>query len=142
MAHFAKVENGIVENVVVVPDEHEHEGNDYLNRLGLDGVWIQASVNTYGGVHRTSGDVVLEGKTTVFGEAIVTGPGLRKNYPEPGYSYDAARDAFIPPKPYESWILDEETCLWNPPPRPTAGSWEWSPKLGEWVDNSKNPASE
>jgi len=96
MAHYAKVENGIVASVLVVPDEHEHDGNEYLNGLGLDGVWLQTSYNTSGGVHSDGGVPV------------------RYNYAGVGYSYDSARDAFIPPMPEEgSWVLNEETCLWE-----------------------------
>jgi hypothetical protein len=95
MAHFAKVEDGLVTDVLVVPDEHEHEGETYLNGLGLDGMWVQTSYNTFGGVHS-------EGKTPV-----------RYNYACIGFTYDPVRDAFIPSMPDDGvWVLDEATCQW------------------------------
>lgn len=84
MAHFAKIENNIVIDVLVVPDEHEHEGQQYLNSLGLEGTWIQTSYNG----------------------------NIRKNYAGIGYTYDKDIDAFIPPKPEAKCYLDEETCQW------------------------------
>jgi hypothetical protein len=89
MAHFAEIdENNIVLQVLVVPDAEEHRGSDYLsNDLGLGGTWIQTSYNAR----------------------------IRKNYAGIGMTYDSTRDAFIPIKYYPSWVLNEETCLWEPP---------------------------
>ena len=107
MAHFAKLGKGnIVERVEVVSNDvatTEQAGVDFLNNLyGTNDIWKQTSYNTYGGVHKLGG--------TPF----------RKNYAGFGYKYDQTRDAFIPPKPYNSWILNEETCLWEAPiPKPT-----------------------
>lgn len=92
MAHFAKVNNGIVEQVIVAEPEFFDTFVD-----SSPGQWIQTSYNTHGGVHANGGTP------------------LRKNYAGIGYSYDAQRDAFIPPKPYASWILNEDTCLWQAP---------------------------
>ena len=118
MAHFAKVENGIVASVLVVSDEDEANGNEYLNGLGLDGVWVQTSYNTAGGVHANGGTP------------------LRYNYAGVGFTYDAVRDAFIPPSPYPSWLLDEATCLWvSPVPYPSEGSWMWDEDAGAWVES-------
>ena len=89
MSHFAKVENGIVTNVIVAEQ-------DYINTLPDVALWVQTSYNTYGGQHPE-------------------GTPLRKNYAGIGFTYDAVRDAFIPPKPYESWVLNEDSCLWNAP---------------------------
>ena len=89
MSHFARVENGIVTQVIVAEQDVIDSG------LFGDG-WIQTSYNTHGGKHP-------EGRP------------LRKNFAGIGFSYDAERDAFIPPKPYESFLLNEETCLWEPP---------------------------
>jgi len=99
MAHFAEVDsNNVVLRVLVVGDDQEHRGQEFLaNDLGLGGTWLKTSYNTQGGVHTLGG--------TPF----------RKNYAGIGYTYDAGRDAFIPPKPFNSWTLDEETCLWNAP---------------------------
>jgi hypothetical protein len=97
MAHFAEInENNIVIRVLVVPDEQQARGQDFLaNDLGLSGKWIQTSYNTRGGVH------------------TLGGTHLRKNYAGIGYTYDESRDAFIPPKPEGNWSLNEETCLWE-----------------------------
>lgn len=84
MAHFARVENGIVTDVLVVPNEFEDYGQEYLNDLGLEGVWIQTSYNN----------------------------NIRKNYAGIGYTYDEERDAFIPPKPEVDCVFDEENCTW------------------------------
>jgi len=95
MAHYAKVENGIVATVVVVPDSHESDGQAFLaDTLGLGGTWLQTSYNTHGNQHP-------EGRP------------LRYNYAAPGFTYDSVRDAFIPPQPDgDGWVLDESTCLW------------------------------
>jgi hypothetical protein len=92
MAHFAKVNNGIVEQVIVAEPEFFDTFVD-----SSPGQWIQTSYNTHGGVH------------------ALGGTPLRKNYAGIGYNYDATRDAFIPPKPYASWLLNEDTCLWDAP---------------------------
>lgn len=99
MAHFAKInENNIVTEVLVVSNSEEHRGQEFLaNDLGLGGTWIKASYNTVAGVHSLGGTP------------------LRKNFPGPGYLYDPIRDAFIPPKPFDSWILDEQSCQWVAP---------------------------
>jgi hypothetical protein len=97
MGHFAKVLDGKVIQVIVAEPEFFETFVD-----SSAGAWIQTSYNTYGGVH-------LNGGTP-----------LRKNYAGVGFTYDAQKDAFIPPKPYESWVLDENTCLWDAPtPMPT-----------------------
>lgn len=92
MAHYAKVENNIVTQVIVAEPE-------FFDTLvdPSEGEWVKTSYNTTKGVH-------LTGKTP-----------LRKNYAGIGFTYDTARDAFIPPQPYPSWLLDEATCRWNAP---------------------------
>ena len=102
MAHFAKLGVGnIVEQVVVVSNDvatTEQAGMDFLNNLyGTRDVWKQTSYNTYRGEHK-------------FG-----GTPFRKNYAGIGYKYDQIRDAFIPPKPFNSWTLNETTCNWESP---------------------------
>ena len=92
MAHYAKVNNGLVEQVIVAEAEFFDTFVD-----SSPGTWLQTSYNTHGGVH-TSG-----------------GTPLRKNYAGIGFTYDPTRDAFIAPQPFPSWTLDDETCLWNPP---------------------------
>lgn len=89
MSHFAKVENGIVTQVIVAEQDVIDSG------MFGDG-WVQTSYNTYGGQHP-------EGRP------------LRKNFAAIGYTYDPIRDAFIPPQPASDWTLDENTCLWVAP---------------------------
>lgn len=97
MSHYAKVNNGIVEQVIVAEAEFFDSFVD-----SSPGEWIQTSYNTRGGQHYNS-------------EGIVDGTGLRKNFAGIGYTYDYELDAFIPPQPFPSWSLDEATCLWEPP---------------------------
>jgi hypothetical protein len=88
MAHFAEIDpnGGTVLRVLVVPDEQEHRGQDFLaNELGLGGVWVQTSYNN----------------------------NIRYNYAGIGFTYDATRDAFISPKCHDEATLDEATCRWN-----------------------------
>jgi hypothetical protein len=113
MSHFAKVVNGIVTQVIVAESEFFQTFVD-----SSPGEWIQTSYNTYGGQHKNGGTP------------------LRKNYAGIGYTYDLGRDAFIPPKPYSSWTMSEETCLWSAPtPMPTDGkSYEWDETTLAWVE--------
>lgn len=91
MAHFAKVIGGIVTEVLVIEQDVIDTG-----MFGDPSLWVQTSYNTLGGQHP-------EGRP------------LRKNYAGVGYTYDAERDAFIAPQPFQSWNLNETTCLWEPP---------------------------
>ena len=122
MAHFAKLGTGnVVETVVVVHNDvaiTEQAGVDFLNNIHkTNDVWKQTSYNTFGGVHKLDG--------TPF----------RKNYAGKGYTYDEARDAFIPPKPYDSWILNEDACLWEAPVAyPDDGKdYKWNEETTSWV---------
>jgi hypothetical protein len=101
MAHFARIKDGIVDFVTVGRDDDENREDE----LAHDG-WIykRTSYNTRGGVHYTDGQPSAD-QTKAF----------RKNYAGLGYTYDSERDAFIPPKPFASWILNESTCLWECP---------------------------
>ena len=120
MAHFAKVNNGIVEQVIVAEPEFFDTFVD-----SSPGQWIQTSYNTRGGVHYNP----------ETGEPSADqSKALRKNYAGIGYSYDAQRDAFIPPKPYASWVLNEDTCLWDAPvAMPTdGGRYEWNESTQAW----------
>ena len=121
MAHFAKLGTGnkIIRVAVVHNDTAptEQDGIDFLNTLyNTRDVWKQTSYNTSGGVHQLGG--------TPF----------RKNYAGVGYTYDEARDAFIPPKPYEFWILNETTCRWEAPVvYPTDGQrYDWNETNQNW----------
>ena len=127
MASFAKIENNIVitvESIVneVLKDsngiEQEQLGIDFLKTLynEPDAIWKQTSYNTSSGIHKLGG--------TAF----------RKNYAGIGYIYDEQRDAFIPPKPFNSWILNEDTCLWNAPiDKPNDGNiYKWNEEILNW----------
>jgi hypothetical protein len=117
MAHFAELnESNIVTQVIVVANavlidgdtESEAKGIDFLESLYGHRNWVQTSYNAT----------------------------MRKNYAGGGFSYDAGRDAFIPPQPpFASWSLNETTCRWEPPvPYPTDnGSYRWDEDAGEWV---------
>lgn len=117
MAHFAEIGlNNTVQQVIVVNNvelldengvEQESIGQEFCRNL-LGGTWIQASYN-----HR-----------------------FRKNFPGMGYTYDLTRDAFIPPKPYQSWVLDEQTCLWvSPVPLPGDDrSYRWDEDSTTWIE--------
>jgi len=111
MAHYAKVNNGIVEQVIVAEAEFFDTFKDTS-----PGEWIQTSYNTSGGEHSDGG------------------APLRKNFAGVGFTYDATRDAFIPPQPYPSWVLDEETCLWEAPvARPDDGNmYQWNEETQSW----------
>ena len=115
MAYFAKLNSeNIVEIVIsinnaVITDangiEQEQLGIDFINQLyKTNDVWKKTSYNTRGGKYFNS-DNTLGDQSKTF----------RKNYAGIGYTYDLQRDAFISPKPYNSWILNESTCLWNAP---------------------------
>jgi hypothetical protein len=97
MSHFAKVEDGIVTQVIVAEQ-------DFIDGLTDADSWVQTSYNTRGGKHYDPETREEDG-----------GTALRKNYAGIGYTYDADRDAFIPPQPYPSWTLIESTCLWECP---------------------------
>lgn len=120
MSHWAEIdENNVVLRVVVGSNDDPDEGHQWLiDNLG--GNWVKTSYNTHMGVHSEGG------------------VPLRFNYAAEGYTYDPSRDAFIPPKPYPSWILNESTCWWEPPvPRPVepADGWLWSEAELGWVRN-------
>ena len=101
MAHFAKVNNKIVTKVLVAEQDFI---DSYIDNE--PGVWIKTSYNTHGGVHYQEDGITPSADQT---------KALRKNYAGIGFTYDEGRDAFIPPKPYESFVLDETKCLWEPP---------------------------
>lgn len=128
MAHFAEINSdNIVVRVLVVGNDQEDRGQEFLaNDLGLGGIWIKTSYNTRGGIH------------------INGGIPLRKNYAGIGFSYDPQRDAFIPPKPsqHPSWILNEDSCLWEPPVSyPTNGKrYTWNESIVNWTPHPENPS--
>lgn len=110
MAHFAKVNGmGVVEQVIVAEQ-------DFINALPDASSWIQTSYNTYGGQHP-------EGRP------------LRKNFAGTGYTYNKEKDAFIPPKLFASWVLNEDTCRWEAPiAMPQDGkNYFWNEATKNWV---------
>ena len=111
MSHFAKVENGTVTQVIVIEQDVLN-----LGHWGDPASWVQTSYNTHGGVH------------------VNGGTPLRKNFAGIGYTYDSERDAFYAPQPFASWILDEDTCVWQAPvERPTEGRYAWDEETVAWV---------
>ena len=103
MAHFAKLNNNLVTEVIVAEKDFINSG-----QVGDEFLWVQTSYNA----------------------------NFRKNYAGLGYTYDKIRDAFIPPKPFPSWVLDEETCNWNSPvPMPMDGKmYTWNEETTNWVE--------
>jgi len=124
MAHFAKLnENNIVVFVTVGRQEDDGKEHELTERTG--DVYKQTSYNTRGGIY-------YDPETGL--PSADQSKSFRKNYAGIGFSYDVQRDAFIPSKPYESWILNEETCLWDCPiPMPTDGKqYSWNEKEQKW----------
>ena len=122
MGHFCKIVDGKVSTVIVAEPEFFDTFVD-----SSPGEWKQVSYNTRGGVHY---DPATGQPSADQSKA------LRKNYPGIGYTYDKARDAFIAPQPYASWVLDEGTCLWNAPvAMPTDGKfYEWEEATTSWKE--------
>ena len=122
MGHFAKVSNGKVTRVIVAEA-------DFFNNFVDDspGQWIQTSYNTRGGVHY---------KPNTNEPSEDQSKALRKNYAGISYTYDATKDAFIPPPPFNSWTLNEDTCLWDSPvPYPEDGKlYKWNEEILNWEE--------
>ncbi len=114
MSHFAEIDHtNTVIRVIVAERDFIDSG-----AVGDPHKWIQTSYNTHGGQH------------------LLGGVPLRKNYAGPGYVYDYFRNAFIPPKPFASWQLDEDTCLWSAPiARPDDGKiYSWNEADQNWIE--------
>lgn len=112
MAHFAELdENNIVVQVLVTDNDYPNEGYDWLIET-FGGTWVQTSYNST----------------------------IRKNFAGAGFTYDEARDAFIPPQPFQSWTLDEETCQWvSPVAYPTDGKiYTWNEENTNWEEVEVN----
>ena len=127
MAHFAKVINNIVVDVIVIePDDL----NDYLENSLIHqmnpGQWIQTSYNTIGGVHYTK-----TGKSSAD-----QSKALRGNFAGVGFHYDEELDAFYPPKPYASWVINKDTFTWEAPKTKPDGSYKWDEDSQEWKEFS------
>jgi hypothetical protein len=125
VAHFAKLdENNVVIFVTVGRQEDDGKEAELTARTG--DVYKQTSYNTRGGVHYQADGTPSADQSKAF----------RKNYAGLGYTYDAGRDAFIPPKPFASWVLNESTCLWDAPVSyPTDGKrYTWDEPTTSWVE--------
>tara|TARA_Y100000034_G_C6705625_1_gene311432 strand:- start:222 stop:602 length:381 start_codon:yes stop_codon:yes gene_type:complete len=125
MAHYAKIEDGIVTQVIVAEQ-------DFIDSGRLPGQWLQTSYNTKNGVHYKPNSQESDG-----------GVALRMNFAGIGYTYDSTLDAFIPPKPYDSWVLDENICDWEAPiPLPDDAlfppekSYYWDESVLNWVEDT------
>ena len=120
MGHYAKVVDNIVTKTIVAKA-------DYFDTFvdTSPGEWIKTSYNTYGGKHYNP-------ETREEDD----GTPLRKNFAGVGFTYDKERDAFIPRKPFESWVLDEDTCLWEAPiPYPDDGlNYIWNESITNWTE--------
>jgi len=125
MSHFAKLDdNNIVTFVTVGRQEDDGKEQELCDRTG--DVYRQTSYNTRGGVHYNP----------ETGEPSEDqSKALRKNYAGIGFTFDEQRDAFIPPQPFPSWVLNEDTCLWDAPvPYPSDGElYSWDEAAGEWI---------
>jgi hypothetical protein len=125
MTHFAKVFNGTVTQVIVAEPEFFEKFVDTS-----PGEWIQTSYNTKAGIHIDP---------VTGNPSVDQSKSLRKNYAGIGYTYDRDRDAFIPPRPFASWTLDEDTCLWNAPtPYPDDGKlYTWNEETTSWLEEEE-----
>jgi len=124
MSHFAKLDENNIVTFVTVGRQEDDGLEEELNARTGD-TYRQTSYNTYGGIHYTDGEP-SEDQTRAF----------RFNYAGLSFTYDADRDAFIPPTPYPSWVLDEATCLWVAPIDYPAdgGQYVWDEETTDWVE--------
>jgi hypothetical protein len=108
MAHFAELDQNNIVLRVLVTDNNDPAGDEGLSWLvnNLGGTWVQTSYNST----------------------------IRKNFAGIGFTYDTNLDAFIPPKPFESWILNQETCLWDAPISKPTGNYVWDESVVNWVE--------
>jgi len=123
MSHFAEIDpnTNIVKRVIVAEQAIIDAGGE---RIGDSSNWIQTSYNTRGGIHYAPNTNTPDG-----------GAALRKNYAGAGYTYDRGRDAFIQPKSFPSWTLNEETCQWEAPiPYPSGDGkgYDWNEENQAW----------
>jgi len=124
MAHYAKVVDGTVTQVIVAEQE-------FVDTLPDKDNWVQTSYNTRGGKHYNPDEPGIQD----------AGIPLRKNFAGIGYTYDKDIDAFYEPQPYSNWILNETTCVWEPPiPYPSDGKgYRWDQSSTSWKINTNNP---
>ena len=123
MGHYAYVNaQGIVEQVIVATQDVVASG-----AFGTSSSWVKTSYNTRGGIH-------YEPNVIPATPSLDQSKALRKNYASVGFTYNVGLDAFVPPQPFPSWILNEETCLWSAPtPMPTEGGpYIWNETTQSW----------
>ena len=118
MAHYAILDsNNIVVAIIVGKDENELVDGNFIDWESYYG-GKRTSFNTYGNVH------------------LLGGVPFRKNFAGIGYTYDFSIDAFVPPKPFNSWILNQETATWHSPiPKPEEGEFYWNEETLTWIEN-------
>lgn len=120
MAHFAEIDENNIVLKVLVTDNNDPNGDEGYQWLvdNLGGTWVKTSYNTVSGIHQLGGTP------------------LRKNFAAIGFTYDVARDAFIPPKPFDSWVLNENSCIWEAPvPYPNDGKYyQWDEPTLNWLE--------
>lgn len=127
ISHWAEINENNIVTRVLVGDNNDPNGDEGYQWLidNLGGNWVKTSYNAIGGKRRNpeTGEITEEA-------------GFRKNYAGIGYSYDSVRDAFIPPKPFNSWLLNEDTCLWDAPVAyPTDGKiYSWDEDTTNWIE--------
>jgi len=127
MAHYAKVQEGVVTQVIVAEPEFFNSFEDTE-----PGLWIKTSYNMRGGVYYDAATNNPAADQSVIDKDNAR---KRKNFAGIGFSYNGRLDAFVPPKPYDSWLLNEDTCLWEPPmPRPDDGQeYTWDEQTLSWI---------
>lgn len=125
-------DDNVVIQTIVIPDDQDERALDFITLdLGLEGTWLACDANSYRGLRRDG----------------TPGIAFRKNYPEPGYTYDAETDSFWEPKPiqYPSWILDADGGFWKPPvpfpaiPAQSGMKYIWDEATISWIQVSKQP---
>jgi hypothetical protein len=132
MSHWAELDQNNVVIRVLVGDNNDPNGDEGYQLLidNLGGTWVKTSYNAFAGKR-------IDPETN----EITDDPGFRKNYAGIGYSYDSSRDAFIPPKPYDSWTLDENSCTWVPPinkPSSPNATYVWNENSLSWDEYDRS----
>ena len=125
MSHWAELDENNIVLRVVVGDNNDPAGDEGYQWLidNLGGTWVKTSYNSYAGKRRNPET-----------QELTNEQGFRKNYATVGFTYDGIKDAFIPPQPYPSWTLNEETCLWDSPiPYDFDDEHEWNEEQQTWV---------
>lgn len=127
MAHWAELDSNNIVTRVLVGDNNDPAGDEGYQWLidNLGGTWVKTSYNAVAGKWRNPET-----------NEITNNPGFRKNYAGIGYTYDSQRDAFIAPKPYNSWVLDEDTCGWNAPVAYPNDEklYTWDEEVTNWIE--------